>query len=164
MSGLEGVILFGADGLFVTDFLALPESEGMYFSGPDLQFEGAGFTGVSYTDLRTRYEENYGEPPLAAFHAHTYDATMMLLNAIESVAVAGPNGEWWVDRQALRDALYALADFSGVTGSLSCDDFGDCGSQSVAIFFHEDSTSEDPLADAAVLARSTLAEGFTTGG
>ena len=160
VSGLEDVIRFGADGLFVADFMALPESEGMWFSGPDLQFEGAGFTGVVYADLRTRYEDAYGEPPLAAFHAHTYDATMILLNAIDSVGVEGPNGKLWVDRQALRDSLYALSGFSGVIGTLACDEFGDCGSQQISIFFHEDSSSADPLADATVVAKSTLDGGF----
>lgn len=160
VAGLEDVTLFGADGLFVADFLALPESEGMYFSGPDLQFTNAGFTGVSYSDLKARYEAEFGEAPLAAFHAHTYDATMMALNAIDRVAVDGPNGELWVDRQALRDALYATSGFPGVTGSLTCDEFGDCGAQAVAIFFHTDSSAADPLADAAVLAKSTKDGGF----
>ncbi len=160
VAGLADVVLFGADGLFVGDFLGLEESEGMYFSGPDLQFAGAGFTGTSYSDLRTRYETTYGEPPLAAFHAHTYDATMIVLNAIDQVGVEGPAGELWVDRQALRDALYATEDFPGVTGGLTCDEFGDCGSQSIAIFLHEDSTSEDPIADATVVAKSTLLGGF----
>ena len=132
----------------------------MYFSGPDLQFAGAGFTGVAYSDLRARYEAEYGEPPTAAFHAHTYDATMMVLNAIDQVGVEGPAGELWVDRQVLRDALTATEDFPGVTGGLSCDDFGDCGSQSIAVFYHTDSASDDPIADAAVVAKSTLLGGF----
>ena len=36
--GLEDVLLMGADGLLVDGFLALPESEGMYFSGPDQRY------------------------------------------------------------------------------------------------------------------------------
>jgi branched-chain amino acid transport system substrate-binding protein len=164
VAGLEDVILFSADGTFVADFMALPESEGMYFSGPDLQFEGAGFTGVAYGDLRTRYEDAHGEAPLAAFHAHTYDATMILLNAIDTVAVEGPDGSWLIDRQELRDALYATAAFSGVTGELTCDEFGDCGSQSIAVFFHEDSSLEDPIGDSTVVAQSTVGGGFTSTG
>jgi len=164
VAGLEDVILFSADGMFVADFMQTPESEGLYFSGPNLAFESAGFTGVNYTDLVAGYEETYGEAPLAAFHAHTYDATMMLLSTIDTVAVEGPDGSWLIDRQELRDALYATAGFPGVTGVLSCDDFGDCGSQSIAVYFHEDSSSEDPLGDAAVVANSTLDGGFTTSG
>jgi branched-chain amino acid transport system substrate-binding protein len=114
---------------------------------------------VAYADFRATYEEVYGEAPLAAFHAHTYDATMILLNAIGTVGVEH-DGALWVDRQALRDAMYATSGFSGVTGTLSCDAFGDCGSQSIAVFYHVDSGSEDPLADATVCAKSTLDDGF----
>ncbi len=84
---------------------------------------------------------------------------MMLLSAIDAVAVE-QDGALWVDRQALRDELYALSGFSGVTGTLACDAFGDCGSQAVAIFYHVDSASEDALTDATVCAKSTLDAGF----
>jgi branched-chain amino acid transport system substrate-binding protein len=165
VAGLEDVQLFGADGLFVGGeggFMALPESEGMYFSGPNLVFENVGYTGVSYTDLKARYEASYGEAPLAAFHAHTYDATMLLLSSIEAVAVEGPDGELWVDRQALRDQITATSGFPGMTGSLTCDAFGDCGSQAIAIFFHDDSTAEDAIAAATVVANLTKDGGFST--
>ena len=157
VAGLEDVVMFGADGLSVDEFLRLPESEGMYFSGPDLDFGGTGFTGVAYGDLRARYEETYGEAPTTAFYAHSYDATMMVLNVISQVAVDGPEGELWLDRQALRDALTATTNFPGVTGDLSCDAFGDCGSQSIGIFFHRDSTLEDPID---IRARWSLQDGL----
>lgn len=141
IAGLEDVIWMGADGLLVDDFMELPESEGMYFSGPDLRFgTNAGFTGTSYDELVANYEAAYGEAPIAAFHAHTYDATMLLLNAIESVAVVEDDGTMHVDRQALRDALDATSGFSGVIGTLACDDFGDCGSQAISVVLHEDSS------------------------
>jgi branched-chain amino acid transport system substrate-binding protein len=141
VAGLEDVIWFGADGLLVDDFMALAESEGMYFSGPDLRFgENTGFTGTTYGDLTARYEAAYGEAPIAAFHAHTYDATMMLLAAISAVAVVEDDGTMHVDRQALRDELDSTMGFSGVIGTLACDAFGDCGSQAISIVLHEDST------------------------
>jgi branched-chain amino acid transport system substrate-binding protein len=167
VSGLENVQLFGADGLLIGGeggFMALPESEGMYFSGPNLDFDSTGYTGVAYSDLKARYEADYGESPLAAFHAHTYDATMMLLSSIEAVAVEGPGGELWVDRQALRDQLTSTSGFPGMTGSLTCDAFGDCGSQAIAIFRHDDSTAEDQLAAAVVVANLTKDGGFSLTG
>ena len=45
--------------------------------------------------------------PTAPFHAHAYDATNMVLDAIESVAQQGSDGSLLIGRQALRDALYA---------------------------------------------------------
>jgi branched-chain amino acid transport system substrate-binding protein len=32
-----------------------------------------------------------------------------------------------IGRQALRDALYATAGYQGLTGSITCDQYGDCG-------------------------------------
>ena len=147
VAGLEDTIWFGADGLLVDAFLALPESVGMYFSGPDLRFgENQGLTGTTYGDFLTRYEADYGETPPAAFHAHTYDATMMLLSAIEAVAVVDDAG-MHVDRQALRDELDATSGFQGMIGTLACDDFGDCGSQAISIVEHRDAS--DPAASKA---------------
>ncbi|MGD2060420.1 MAG: branched-chain amino acid ABC transporter substrate-binding protein [Acidimicrobiia bacterium] len=143
VSGLEDVQLIGADGILVSDFLSLPESEGMYFSGPSLQFgdNTNEITGVSATDFLATYEEEYGEPPSAAFWAHAYDATTMLLAAIEEVGV-DQDGALVIDRQALRDALNATS-FSGMIGDLQCDEFGDCGSQEIQINSHPDSSVTD---------------------
>ncbi len=133
VSGLENVQMYGADGLITPDHYGRPEASGVYYSGPDLNFEGnAGFTGETYSNLVSRYEAAYGEPPTAAFHAHTYDATMILLNAIREVAQV--DGDvMYVDYEALRNKIYETKDFSGVTGTLSCDQFGDCGAQTISV-------------------------------
>lgn len=143
VSGLEDVTLIGADGLLVSDFLALPETEGMYFSGPSLQFgENANeITDVSATDFLASYEERQGEPPSAAFWAHAYDATTMLLDAINEVAEE-QDGSLVIDRAALREAITATS-FSGMIGDLSCDEFGDCGSQEIQIVEHPDTSVTD---------------------
>ncbi len=144
VAGFENVIMFAADGLIGDEFLGLPETEGMYFSGPDLRFGGnKGFTGVAYDDLVARYTEEFGEAPPQVFHAHAYDATMMLLNAIDEVAVEDGD-TLFIDRQAVRDALYATEDFPGVTGTLTCDEYGDCGAQVISIIEHL--SASDPQA------------------
>ncbi|MGD2042606.1 MAG: branched-chain amino acid ABC transporter substrate-binding protein [Acidimicrobiia bacterium] len=144
VSGLEDVQLIGADGILVSDFLSLAESEGMYFSGPSLQFgENTNeITGVSATDFLATYESEFGEPPSAAFWAHSYDATTMLLSAIEAVAVEGDDGSLTIDRAALREQLNATS-FAGMIGNLACDEFGDCGSQEIQINAHPDSSVTD---------------------
>jgi branched-chain amino acid transport system substrate-binding protein len=128
----------------VSDFLSLAESEGMYFSGPSLQFgENTNeITGVSATDFLATYESEFGEPPSAAFWAHSYDATTMLLSAIEAVAVEGDDGSLTIDRAALREQLNATS-FAGMIGNLACDEFGDCGSQEIQINAHPDSSVTD---------------------
>jgi branched-chain amino acid transport system substrate-binding protein len=144
ITGLEDVVWFGADGLFVADFISIPETEGMYFSGPDLDFEGnVSATGKNYADMRAAYQAAYGEVPPAPFHAHTYDATVLVLTAIREVGVVGDDGALRIDRQALRDYLETVADFDGLIGKITCDEFGDCGSQRVAIAHHTDSGQTD---------------------
>jgi branched-chain amino acid transport system substrate-binding protein len=144
VAGLADTQLVGADGLLVSDFLAIPESEGMYFSGPNLAFgENANaVTGVSANDFLSSYETEFGEAPTAAFWAHAYDATAMLLASIEDVAVELDDGSLFIDRQALRDSLTSFSG-AGMTGGLACDAFGDCGSQEIQIVIHEDSSITD---------------------
>jgi branched-chain amino acid transport system substrate-binding protein len=141
IAGLEDAVWMGADGLITDGFLALPETEGMYFSGPDLRFgTNASSTGTNYEQLVAAYTAAYGEAPTAAFHAHTYDATVLLLTKIQEVAVQDADGTLHIDRQALRDALYATSGFAGVTGTLSCDEFGDCGAQTISVIRNDDPT------------------------
>ena len=63
---------------------------------------------------------------MSIFHAHAYDATNILLAAIEKAAVKDADGTVHIGRQALRDAMYATKDFNGLTGKLTCDANGDC--------------------------------------
>jgi branched-chain amino acid transport system substrate-binding protein len=150
IAGLEDIVWFSADGLFVADFLGLPESVGMYFSGPSLEFgENRSATGVSYSEMIDAYVERYGESPPAAFHAHTYDATVLVLSAIEAVSVVGDDGVLRIPQQALRDWLHDVRDFPGIIGPLSCDDFGDCGAPRIQIAEHQ--TAGAALADVPVV-------------
>ncbi len=144
VAGLEDVIWFSADGLFGSDFLSIPETVGMYFSGPDLDFGGnASVTGKNYSEMRDAYIAGYGEAPPAPFHAHTYDATALVLTAIREVGVVGSDDVLRVGRQALRDYLNGVSNFSGLIGSITCDEFGDCGSQRVQIARHDDASVTD---------------------
>ena len=121
ISGLEDTILFGADGLLVDGFAANtgPAAIGMYLSGPAV-------TGASYQELLDKWDAKFGGSPPSGFHAHAYDATNILLDAIEKVAIKGGDGTVLIPRNALRDAITATKDFDGVTGKLTCTDTGDC--------------------------------------
>jgi branched-chain amino acid transport system substrate-binding protein len=98
----------------------LPDTENMYFSGP------ATPTGSAYEEFVQKYEEANGEAPIQAFHAHAYDAANMLLDTIEATAVEDEDGTLHIDRQALVDELHSVEGFEGLTGTLTCDEFGDC--------------------------------------
>jgi branched-chain amino acid transport system substrate-binding protein len=128
--GLEDVILSGADGILSAQFLeaAGEAALGMYLSGPDLGFENE-----LYDIFLTDYEATYGTAPTAPFHAHAYDATNILLDAIEQVAQVGDDGTLLIGRAALRDAVAATANYEGITGTLTCDENGDCADPRIAV-------------------------------
>jgi len=129
--GLENVALIGSDGMFSADMLkgAGPAAEGMYLSSPDFTAFQAG-----YQDFLTKHTAKYGGSPLSVFHAHAYDATNILFSALEKVAVTAPDGTIYVPKKALRDAIYATKDHKGLTGTLSCGQYGDCGAPIIAVY------------------------------
>ena len=130
ISGLEDTVLAGADGMISPDFIAAAgdAAELMYISGPDLAFAGG-----KYEGFLASHEAKYGEAPLSAFHAHAYDAANMIFDAIEAVATQDGEGNTVIGRQALRDALYATANFEGITGNLACNALGDCADPRIAV-------------------------------
>lgn len=140
VTGLEDVLLMGADGLLVDNFLGLPESEGMYFSGPDQRYgdNANGITGKTAEEVLATYNETYGEAPSAAFWAHAYDATILLLSAIDAVAVDDGSGALTIDRQALRDQINSTSGYEGLIGTLTCDEFGDCGATKITVVQNSD--------------------------
>ena len=142
---LNGVTMIGGAAMLTTKFLALPESEGFYFSAPDLGDSGNTnqATGRSAADVLAAFEVAFGGPPTSPYWAHGYDATTLLLSAIEQASVVDGD-TLHVDRAALREALDGTADFQGIIGTLACDDFGDCGTRRSVIHLHEDSSVTDP--------------------
>lgn len=121
VAGLENTVLFGADGLLSESFPSGtgPAAVGMYLSGPYVE-------GDAYQQLLAKWDAKFGGSPPSGFHAHAYDATNILLDAIEKVALKGDDGTLLIPRQALRDAVTATAGFRGVTGTLACNETGDC--------------------------------------
>ncbi len=129
--GLENTILIGSDGMFSPDFIkaAGPAAENMYLSSPDFTAFQAG-----YQDFLTKHEAKYAGKPLSIFHAHAYDATNILFDALQKVAVTGPDGTIYVPKQALRAAVFATQGHRGLTGVLTCGQYGDCGAPIIAVY------------------------------
>ena len=131
IQGLDGVILAAADGIQSPSFLenTADTSEGLYASGPDLSFDNDFYL----NEFLPAYQAKYGTEPTAPFHAHAFDAANMVMDAVEEVAQQGGDGTLLIGRQALRDALYATKDMEGITGSISCDVYGDCADGQIAV-------------------------------
>lgn len=143
MPDFSETVFAGADGLPSDSFLSLPQSEGMYISGPETRF-GDNFnqsTGWSAAELVARFQDVVGESPTGTFWGHAYDATVLLLDAIAASSyLRSEDDALVIDRAGLREYLDNLSGFQGVTGVLSCDEFGDCGASRVVIHEHLDST------------------------
>ena len=141
--GLEGTTLISAAALLVSAFLETPQSEGMYFAGPESDY-GSNIndvTGRSGEQVLAAFEATHGGFPESPYWAHAYDATTILLSAIESVAVE-EGDRLFIDRAMLREAVGATA-MSGLVGTISCDRFGDCGTGRMNIYHHTNTAVTD---------------------
>jgi len=130
VAGLENTVLSAADGC-ISDAAAEAigaAGEGMYFSGPDIAYSGS-----VYDTFLAKYREIAGSDTLSVFHAHAYDATNMIFACIEEVGVLEDDGTLHIGRQAMRDCLYNTSNFQGITGNLTCDQYGDCADPKISV-------------------------------
>ncbi len=130
-SGLDDTALGGADGILTPDWIAAAGSaaNGTYLSGPDLAFSGDFYADEflpAYTDVSGESE------PISVFHAHAFDAYNMLADAIEAAAFTD-GGTTYIPRSALRDAFFATSGYEGITGTLTCDENGDCADAKISV-------------------------------
>src|SRR5699024_4066391 len=123
-AGLEDTILAGADGMLTPDWVEASgdASEGVCLSGPDLNFTGDFYE----NEFKPAYTEVSGlDQPISVFHAHAFDAYNILADAIEEVYF-DDGVTTYIPRSALRDAVLGTSGYEGITGTLSCDENGDC--------------------------------------
>ena len=126
--------LIVSDGCLSSDTLknAGPDADGVFASSPD----PAGTADPFYFDeLLPAYREAFGTAPLSVFHGHAYDATNILMDAIETVAIDNGDGSLSIPRQALRDEVFATTEYQGVVGTFTCTPLGDCATDvAIGIF------------------------------
>ena len=130
VAGLEKTALMSADGSFSPDFLAAAGSAavGMYHSSPDFSALDA-----SYGVFLEKFKKKYGTAPEAPFHAHAYDAMFLIKGALEKVAmVKGDTLE--IDRDAFNKALHETKGMKGLTGTITCNQYGDCADPKIAVY------------------------------
>jgi branched-chain amino acid transport system substrate-binding protein len=122
---LENVALFVWEGLMNPDFLqqAGDNALGVYVTKTSYEIDQ---DTESYQVFLDTYRRNYGEEPISVYHPYAYDAATLLLKAIAKVAVQEDDGSLMVDPLAVRDSLYSLNEFTGLSGLISCSPLGDC--------------------------------------
>ena len=139
VAGMGGITMMAADGLLNSDYLALAESENMYFSGPDTRYgdNANQSTGELAASVLADYEAEYGEVPAAPFWAHSYDAAVLLMDAIAHASYMDGD-DLVIDRAGVREHLDSVSDYAGLIGTMSCDAYGDCGSQKITVIQNTD--------------------------
>ncbi|MCY4020932.1 MAG: branched-chain amino acid ABC transporter substrate-binding protein [Chloroflexi bacterium] len=132
---LENTIMMTAGGAFSTAIArgAGEAAIGIYVGGPYI----AGEAYEAFVETWRREIDEGG--PATGFSSHSYDASNLLFEAVEAVARERDDGTLVIGRAALRDALAAVEDYPGLTGSLTCQDespyAGDCASgRALAIY------------------------------
>ncbi len=133
--GLEDLRLMTADAAYSAYFAQTAGEAGLgvYVAAPYVQ-------GKLYEAFLNSWKMEIDEAgPTGGFHAHGYDAANLLLDALEAVAQERDDGGLLIGRGALREALAAVEDYPGLTGSLTCREesphAGDCATgEALAIF------------------------------
>ena len=123
MPDFENIVLMTGGALIDVSFLdAVGEkSKGMYFVAPSHPQTPA------IDALSQKYIKRYNIPPETFYYVTAYDAATLLFKSIEKTAIHGhQSGALYIGRQALRDTLYNTMNFKGMSGTLTCDAFGDC--------------------------------------
>jgi branched-chain amino acid transport system substrate-binding protein len=133
--GMEDVIFMGADGVITPDFVNTAggeASEGIYAS------KALTIETEAYGEMRATYNEQFGEDVTGPYHAYLYDAYMVLANAVEQAGVVTEDGTLLVGRMMLRDAIRGTNGHAGLTGTITCDFYGDCSTAEIGMFMVED--------------------------
>lgn len=127
-AGLDGVYFFGCDGTYGTDYIDLAgdAAEGTYSTYVPIPESDA------FTKFQADYEAAYGDPQgkLSPYSPHGHDAMAVILAAANEVAIEDVKS-LVIPRKALADAVRATSDFSGLTGTLTCSDTGECAAAAI---------------------------------
>jgi branched-chain amino acid transport system substrate-binding protein len=131
---LDRLLLIGSGALVEKSFLeAVGESaRGMCFVGPETPH------GLKVDEMNQRYKDLFGEEPAVSYYLSAYDAAELLFSSIEKAVIHTESKTLYLGRQKLRDVLYESIDMQGVTGPLSCNQFGDCASAPFNVLLLED--------------------------
>lgn len=132
--GFERIVLMSDGALIESSFINEVQSaaKGMYFVGP------AHPQGPAADALAETYRARFKSQPATSYYLSAFDAMELLLAALEKATTREPDGTLHIGREALRKALYAMRDFPGATGRLSCSQFGDCAYPAFNILRLED--------------------------
>ena len=89
-------------------------------------------------ELAARYKGRFGAAPHSPYFANAYDAYQLLLDALLAVGTLDDARALRIDRTALNAAIRGTSDYPGVTGTIRCDESGECLSMPTAVLQIQD--------------------------
>ena len=123
-AGLTDTVFFGCDGTFGQDFLDRTGENGEGSYGTSL-IPAASEAKTPSTRL-TSPSIGTEAGKLSPFTWNAYDSAASLAYAIKSVAFVGDDGNLYIPRGALVDAVRSLKEYQGIGGVVTCDSTGEC--------------------------------------
>lgn len=143
VAGLAGTKVIGGEGVFSANVIEAvgPKVVGFNIVGPSTDLFSERFP-----VFVKNFTAEYGEAPIGGFSAYGYDAALLTMAAIKEVGKTDAEGNLYIGRNALHDAMMATKALPGLTGALTCDVHGDCGAATYAIweFTSDDQSSFAP--------------------
>ncbi len=135
--GLEETLLMSDDGTYTQQYLdtAGAAAEGTYASFV------AGATNPDAMDAFVqKYVDKFGVEPseLGPFHGQSYDSVMVIADAIKRAGTVDSDGNLVIDREQLIQEIRKTENMQGLTGTLTCNDIGECGAGGIQIFQVQD--------------------------
>ena len=133
-SDLSTIPLLGAELNWADQLLDLAgaAADGIYV------ISGAAEPSEASSALADRYEERFGAAPHSPYFATAYDAYQLLLDALLAVGTLDDARALRIDRTALNAEIRSTSDYAGVTGTIRCDETGECLRSPTSMFQIQD--------------------------
>lgn len=130
--GLDGALFMSDDGAYTQQYL---EAAGDAAEGTYMSFVAGATNEAALEDFTAKYMDKFGVAPddLGPFHGQSYDSVMVIAEAIKAVAVKDGDN-LVIDREELLSAIRGVSGLVGLTGTLSCNEIGECGAGGVQVF------------------------------
>jgi len=131
--GGESVNVVTSDACVTVDVLPSATRLNVYGSGPDIAaLERNPFYSGLYKDS---YMSIFGGEPLSVWNTSAFDATNLLFDSIQRIAVLNDDDSISIPRSALIEAIRAINGYRGVSNQMVCKPTGDCAqSASIAVY------------------------------
>ena len=130
--GLDGALFMSDDGAYTQQYL---EAAGDAAEGTYMSFVAGATNEAALEEFNAKYMDKFGVAPtdLGPFHGQSYDSVMIIGAAIKAVAVKDGDN-LVIDREELVKAIRGVSGLDGLTGTLACNEIGECGAGGVQIF------------------------------